>query len=69
INDPCMTFKRTAWWAKTWKSKLVTLGDAGHVNPESGYGAWPEGMTLYQELISKAKKEDHTWDQIVRWVY
>lgn len=68
-NDPCMTFKRTAWWAKTWKSKLVTLGDAGHVNPESGYGAWPEGVLLYQELISKAKMEDHTWDQIVRWAY
>ncbi len=68
-NDYCMPFKRSAWWAKTWGSKLVSLGDAGHVNPASGYGAWPHGALLYQELISKARSVDKIWNQLLRWAY
>lgn len=68
-NDYSMPFKRTAWWAKTWRSKLVSIGDAGHINPASGYGAWPQGLLLYKDLISKAREEDKVWEQIVRWAY
>lgn len=68
-NDYSMPFKRNSWWAKAWGSKLVSLGDAGHVNAESGYGLWPQGLLLYEEVISKAKAEDKTWDQLARWAF
>ncbi len=68
-NDYCMPFKRTAWWAKAWGSKLVSLGDAGHVNATSGYGPWPHGLSLYRELVSNARAEDQLWNQLSRLAY
>ena len=38
-NDPFMSFARAEHWARVWHSELVDLGDAGHVNVESGFGA------------------------------
>ena len=29
--------------ARAWGSRLVDLGEVGHLNPASGYGAWPHG--------------------------
>jgi uncharacterized protein len=68
-NDHCMPFKRTAWWANTWGSKLVNLGNAGHVNADSGYGAWPQGLALYNELVKRSKVEDETWERLSRWAF
>lgn len=49
-NDPWMTFPAAKKWAELWGAQLVDLGDAGHVNSESGHGAWPEGLTLFRRL-------------------
>lgn len=68
-NDYCMPFKRTAWWSKTWGSRLVSLGNAGHVNAESGYGAWPEGLALYKEVVKNARLEEANWSQLIRWAF
>jgi hypothetical protein len=27
--------------AKDWGSRLVDLGEIGHLNPAAGFGAWP----------------------------
>lgn len=43
-NDPVMRFARAEYWAGVWGSRLVDLGDAGHVNAESGFGTWPYGL-------------------------
>lgn len=69
MNDYCMPFKRTAWWAKSWGSKFVSLGNAGHVNTESGYGAWPEGLTLYENVVRTATLEEANWSQLTRWAF
>lgn len=37
--------------ASTWQSRLVMLDGAGHVNSESGLGAWPEGKELLRGLL------------------
>lgn len=63
MNDPYMPFKRAAWWATKWQSRLVTLGFAGHVNVASGHGHWPEGEVLYQEVVSAAQSEQPIWTQ------
>lgn len=56
-DDPYMAFKRAAWWATKWQSRFISLGFAGHVNPNSGYGDWPEGEKLHQELIETANQD------------
>ena len=35
-------------------AELVRLQDAGHINVESGFGAWPLGLALLQSLLGEA---------------
>lgn len=49
-NDPWMTLERAAYWADRWDSELVNLGAVGHINVESGFGPWPEGLSLLEKL-------------------
>jgi GNAT superfamily N-acetyltransferase len=48
--DAYVAFDTAAAWATAWGSRLVDLGDAGHINAESGFGPWPEGMALVERL-------------------
>lgn len=50
-NDPWMGFERAAHLARAWGSDLVDLGHAGHVNVASGFGPWPQGKRLRDDLI------------------
>lgn len=45
-NDPWVKFDSAAFWAERWGSRLMDIGDAGHINTESGYGPWPFGLDL-----------------------
>ena len=49
-NDPWMTYPSAASWAERWGARLIDLGEAGHVNPESGFGSWPDGLALLRQL-------------------
>ncbi|MGZ7039032.1 MAG: alpha/beta hydrolase, partial [Thermoanaerobaculia bacterium] len=37
-------------FAAAWGSRLVFIGDAGHINGASGYGPWPEGEAMLLEF-------------------
>jgi predicted alpha/beta hydrolase family esterase len=50
-NDPLATFDRAAAMAADWGSRLVDLGEVGHLNPAAGYGEWPQAETLIRELL------------------
>jgi uncharacterized protein len=50
-NDPLAQFNVVAAMAQNWGSRLVDLGDVGHLNPASGYGEWPRAEALIQELM------------------
>lgn len=50
-NDPWMRFDRSAQVARAWGSELVDLGMAGHVNVASGFGPWPQGKALRDDLL------------------
>lgn len=52
-NDPYMSFARAEHWAAVWRSELVDLGDAGHINVESGFGAWTYGKEVLLQLVEK----------------
>ena len=49
-DDPYAHIERSRAFAQAWGSRLVEIGDAGHVNPDSGYGEWPEGERLLEEF-------------------
>jgi predicted alpha/beta hydrolase family esterase len=49
-DDPFMGFESARALAEAWGSRLVDLGPCGHVNAASGYGEWPRGEALLQEL-------------------
>jgi hypothetical protein len=50
-NDPLAGFDRAAGMAADWGSRLVDLGEVGHLNPAAGYGEWPQADTLIRELL------------------
>lgn len=49
-NDHYITFDRAVAFAECWGSELVNLGNAGHINPASGYGKWYWGLELLKKL-------------------
>ena len=49
-NDPLARYERVATFARSWGSKLVDLGEVGHLNPASGFGPWPQAVSLINEL-------------------
>lgn len=49
-NDPWMNFASAAYWAERWGSRLHCLGAAGHINVDSGFGPWPDGLALLREM-------------------
>ena len=40
-TDPWMSAARAAEWASRWGSDWINLGDAGHINVDSGFGPFP----------------------------
>jgi prephenate dehydrogenase len=50
-NDPHLTLARARDFARSWGSRFVNIGTAGHINGESGLGDWPEGKRLLRHLI------------------
>lgn len=51
-DDPWMNFASAAYWAERWGCRLHSLGAAGHVNVDSGFGPWPEGLAMLRVMQS-----------------
>ena len=51
-NDPYCSFERAQALASAWGSRFVDLGEAGHINAESGLGDWPAGHAALAELLN-----------------
>jgi uncharacterized protein len=49
-NDPLATYECVTALAEAWGSRVVDLGDVGHLNPASGFGEWPRALSLIEEL-------------------
>lgn len=41
--------------AGQWSSELHVVGPLGHINADSGIGAWPEGMDLLEGFVRKTR--------------
>jgi len=51
-NDPFCSHDCAHALALDWGARWVDLGEAGHINADSGLGDWPAGQALLQALIS-----------------
>jgi predicted alpha/beta hydrolase family esterase len=49
-NDPYGSPERSKQLAAAWGSRVVHIGSCGHINANSGLGAWPEGYELLYQL-------------------
>ena len=50
-NDPFCSVEAAAEMAAAWGSAFNNAGELGHVNPASGFGAWPEGLMAFANLM------------------
>jgi predicted alpha/beta hydrolase family esterase len=49
-TDPLCSSRRAAELADMWGSRLLELGDVGHLNPAAGYGEWKLAEALIDSL-------------------
>lgn len=49
-DDHWVSKERAAFFAHAWGSELISIGDAGHINADAGYGEWPAGLDILQHL-------------------
>ncbi|WP_308621752.1 alpha/beta hydrolase [Massilia sp. Se16.2.3] len=54
-NDEYVTRERARAFADAWGSRYLEIGDAGHVNADSGYGDWPEGERMLQDFLAQLR--------------
>lgn len=49
-DDPHCSYEKAESLARDWGAELVDLGNAGHINADSGLGDWPQGQALLRRL-------------------
>lgn len=49
-NDPWMRLTKAAYLADVWGSRLINHGAVGHINVDSGFGPWPAGLEIFEQL-------------------
>jgi predicted alpha/beta hydrolase family esterase len=52
-NDPYCGYPRSEQLAKAWGATLIDAGETGHINADSGHGAWPEGLLRFATFLSR----------------
>lgn len=50
-NDPWSPLEEAQSIADAWHARLVNIGAHGHINTAAGFGDWPEGESLLEELL------------------
>ena len=56
-TDPWMKFASACAWARVWGSQLLSLGDAGHINTEAGFGPLPQAKALVEQMVQRLERE------------
>jgi predicted alpha/beta hydrolase family esterase len=57
-NDPWMQETQAKAWAGHWGLPTYLMSFAGHINTDSGFGAWPEGLAILQSLMQNGNRAD-----------
>jgi predicted alpha/beta hydrolase family esterase len=51
-NDSLGSLAHAKHCAIAWGSSFVDIGQAGHINADSGHGEWSEGYMLLQRFMA-----------------
>jgi predicted alpha/beta hydrolase family esterase len=54
-TDPWMSAASASEWARRWHCGLVSLGDAGHINVDAGFGPLPVAKKLTELLMRRVE--------------
>jgi predicted alpha/beta hydrolase family esterase len=57
LTDPLCGYQSAQRMARDWGAEVVTLADAGHLNPASGFGPWPDGLELIRRLDAQLRQD------------
>lgn len=57
-TDPWMKPASARRWAQRWGCHVVHLGDAGHINVESGHGPLPLAARWVQAVLQRVRQPD-----------
>ena len=52
-TDPWMPGDEARRWAGLWGARFLSLGDAGHINTEAGFGPLPRAKVLVAEMARR----------------
>lgn len=53
-NDPWVRGEVAEYWAGQWGSQYINIGNAGHINVDSGHGPWPQGLQFLRDFQARA---------------
>ncbi|WP_428421341.1 RBBP9/YdeN family alpha/beta hydrolase [Methylibium sp.] len=56
-TDPWMSAAASRRWAQRWGSAWLTLGDAGHINTEAGFGPLPLARRWVTAMAARLARE------------
>ena len=56
-DDPYCSTDAAAELATRWNAELVIAGALGHINSDSGLGAWPDGRALVDAFAGRVLRE------------
>lgn len=59
-NDFYVSLERARYFADCWGSRFVDVGALGHINSDSGLGAWDTGFALLNELLQDTAAQLNT---------
>jgi predicted alpha/beta hydrolase family esterase len=54
-NDPWVKSSAAEYWAGQWGSAYLNIGEAGHINVDSGHGPWPQGLQLFEAFRARVE--------------
>lgn len=54
-NDPFCAYDVAEDIAAAWGAQFMGAGKVGHINEESGFGPWPEGLMVFAKFIGQLK--------------
>jgi predicted alpha/beta hydrolase family esterase len=69
-TDPWMRSTQARAWAQRWRCHTVNLGDAGHINAESGFGPWSwaqHWVTTTTQGLERERRWQHA--SVAEWSF
>ena len=64
LNDIYMPLEGLSLYGRLWRSKILNLGNAGHININSGFGRWTGGYGLLSTLRKRAEPDRRAKDRV-----